>query len=194
MMKFNILFLFILFFSANILSAQLKYEKEFRIRKTQFPEKALVLVQEKLTDAKRLKFYKEIDGNKTRFGLKFKKDRLWYSIEFTGEGNLENVKIQIQDIDILDESYAQIVAYLKQNFSSYKIKKIQQQYIANGSTDEILKTAFQNLITPHIKYPLVVRAKKDTNGFKEYKILFNAEGKCISSRKSLPPNYDHILY
>ncbi|WP_298477295.1 hypothetical protein [uncultured Maribacter sp.] len=194
MMKCNILLLLALFLYVNPLDAQLKYEKEHRIRKTQFPEHALIFIQKNITNAKRLKYYKEIDGSKTQFELKLKKDRLWYNIEFTEEGNFKNIEIEIQNVDVLDESYTQITTYLEQKFSSYKIKKIKQQYSADQEETEILNTAFQNLITPEIKYNLIVRGKKDSNSFEEFNILFNAKGNYISSRKSLPPNYDHTLY
>lgn len=193
MKKYN-LFLVILLLCANALSGQLKYEREYRIRKSQFPEKALLLVQKNVTNAKKLKFYKEINASEINFDAKFKKDRLWYSMQFSEDGTLENIALKINSIDIPEENYTEILEYLKQTFSSYKIKNIRQQYVVDKNDDEILKIAFQNLITPNLKYKFLVQGKKNTKGSEEFEILFHADGTSIALKKSLPPNYDHVLY
>ncbi|WP_298489194.1 hypothetical protein [uncultured Maribacter sp.] len=192
-MKYKFL-LVIVFFSAFKIQAQLKYEREFRIKKSQFPTSALQLVEEKLTGAKNIKFYKEIDSSVAIYNVKFKKERLWYSLEFTKEGILKDIEVKIKNIDIPEESYERILQFLKQSFTSYKIKEIQQQYVVLNNEKEILKIGFQNLITPDINYKLLVKGKKETRGKKQYKVLYNSEGKNISIKETLPPNYDHTLY
>ncbi|SMC43827.1 hypothetical protein [Cellulophaga tyrosinoxydans] len=191
-MKFNFILPF-LFFGVFTISAQVKYEREFRIKKSDFPSKAFELIESKLTNAKRIKYYKEIDSATTSFEAKFKKDRLWYSIEFSEDGNLEDIEITIKAIDLPNDSYENIQLYLTSNFSSYKIRKIQQQYVVENSVDATLKNAFQNLMIPSLNYELIVDGKKNKS-YQEFEILFNAEGDFVSSRKSLPPNYDHVLY
>ena len=185
--------LFLLFVSSAI--AQNKFEREHRIRKVQFPEKALGYIQEKLTNAKRIKYYREIDSSKVSFAAKFKKDRLWYSIEFAKEGGLEGIEILIKPIDIPDASFAKIEVYLKATFSKYRIRRLKQQYpISEEETAEAtVKNAFQNLMLPEINYELLVSGKKE-KGFEKFEILFDSEGNLKSNRKSLPPNYDHVLY
>lgn len=175
--------------------AQYKYEREYRIRKVQFPEKALGYIQEKLTDAKRIRFYKETDSTKVSYESKFKKDRLWYSIEFDEQGALEDIEILIKPLDIPDEAFGRIQKYLSENFKKYRIRKIQQQYpFSKGEQPETtIKNAFQNLMLPSINYELIVAGKKEKN-FEQFEVLFNAEGSFRSIRKSLPPNYDHVLY
>lgn len=174
---------------------QNKYEREFRIKKSQFPESAHAFIKEKLVGAKRVRFYKEIDSNKTSYEAKFKKDRLHYSVEFNKEGDLEDIEILIKEIDIPEESLSKIQMYLEKNFLRSRIRKIQQQYpVASFENAEItLRNAFQNLLLPEIKYELIVAGKKD-KGYMDYEILFDATGKFLNLRKSLPPNYDHVLY
>ncbi|MFH6603387.1 hypothetical protein ACEZ3G_07860 [Maribacter algicola] len=62
-----------------------------------------------------------------------------------------------------------------------------------NDNETTLKNAFQNLMLPSIKYELMVAGKNDKN-YEQFEILFDADGNFEKIRKSLPPNYDHILY
>jgi len=191
MMKFNLAVIGFLF--VVTLQAQIKYERENRIKKSQFPDAGLTLINGKLKNAKRLKFYKEIDSITKSYEAKFKKNRLWYSIEFDQDGKLEDIEITIKATDIPNESYDAVQLYLSDNFKSYKIKKIQQQYVADGDENKTLNDAFQNLLLPSLNYEIMVTGKKENN-YEDFEILFDAIGTFKRIRKSLPPNYDHVLY
>lgn len=194
MKKFRIL-LILLFLGSGILAAQHEYERAYRIRKVQFPEKARDYISEKMEDIRRLRYYRETDSSKISFEAKFKKDRLWYSAEFNKEGVLENIEIQIKPVDIPDDSFVKIETYLRNSFAKHRVHKLKQQYqITEEETVETtIKNAFQNLMLPSINYELVVSAKKKKH-YEQFEILFDFEGNFKSIRKSLPPNYDHILY
>lgn len=174
---------------------QYKQEREFRILQKQFPENALAFLENKIDGAKRVRYYKEMDSSRTSYETKFKKDRLHYSIEFDEQGLLEDIEITIKKVDIPDESWLNILAYLNQKFQDLKIRKIQQQYPVqeNESVETTLKNAFQNLLLPTLNYELIVSAKEQKN-YQQYEILFDAEGNFKKLRKSLPANYDHVLY
>ena len=195
-MKKASIFIIIVFigFSFQSSYAQYKYEREYRIRKSQFPTNALEFIEEKVTDAKRIKFYKETDSTKVSYEAKLKKDRLWYSIEFSDEGVLEDIEILIKTTDIPNETLSKIEAYLNSHFNKYRIKRLQQQYPARtDALETTLRNAFQNLILPTNNYEIMVSGKKD-GGYMDYEILFDADGNFRNQRKSLPPNYDHVLY
>lgn len=180
--------------AGNSVSAQKKYEREYRIKKSQFPQNALSYINENIVDARRVRFYKETDSTKVSFEVKFKKDRLKYSVEFDEKGILEDVEIEIEPIDIPDETFAKINEHLENKFLKYRIRKLQQQYpLEDNDTETTLKNAFQNLMLPTIKYELIVAGKIDKT-YGQYELLFNAKGMFETMRKSLPPNYDHVLY
>lgn len=185
----------ILFLIGSILNAQNKYEREYRIRKSQFPTTALALIDETLKDARRIKFYKETDSAKISYEAKFKKDRLWYSVEFNEEGTLEDIEILIKEVDIPSETMEQIRNYLKESFTKYRIKRIQQQYPTSKKepNEKTIKNAFQNLILPIINYEIIIAGKKE-KGYYDYELLFGSDGSFKKIRRSLPPNYDHVLY
>lgn len=184
---------FIVLYSCQI-HAQHKYEREFRILKSQFPADAITLINNNVQDVKRLKFYKEIDSTITTFEAKFKKDKLRYGIQFNADGALENIQFLIKPTDIPNETFIRIKSYLNNTFSKYRIRRMQQQYSSiNDITEKVFENAFQNLILPTINYKIIVTGKKD-KGFTDYELLFNADGDLRNIRTSLPQNYDRILY
>ena len=195
MSKFSIpIALFLFFFGFNTYG-QYKYEREYRIKKNQFPESAHALIKDHLEEARRIRYYRETDSSKVSYEAKFKVDRLHYSVEFSQQGELEDVEILINEVDIPNDSFENIQAYLAENFTKYRIRRIQQQYPVSAfdSVEETIAKAFQNLILPTIRYELMVSAKKES-GFEDFEILFDADGNFLKMRKSLPVNYDHILY
>lgn len=195
MMKYNFYLALISFLCAIPLWGQAKYEREFRIRKSQFPERASAWIEEEIKDARRIRFYKEIDSARTRFKAKLKKDRLHYTVEFTSQGDLEDIEFIIKEVDIPREVYGDIEDQLAQECGRFKIRRLQQQYPlgAGRKTATLIKDAFQNLILPYINYKFIVSCKTN-EGRVDFEYLFNAEGIFLSRRRSLPPNYDHILY
>ncbi|SIS40899.1 hypothetical protein SAMN05421766_101639 [Zobellia uliginosa] len=189
------LLVFILAFSSASLLAQVKSEREHRIRKSQFPEKPLLTIEKKVEDARQMRFYKEIDSNEVSYKVKFKKDRLRYGIKFNNDSKIEGIEFEIKPVDIPNDSYSQIIAYLEKNFEKYRVQKIHQQYLTKGNDiDQSLKDAFQNLMLPSITYKFAVKGKKSGKNVEKFEIIFNAEGKLELIKKALPPNYDHVLY
>ncbi len=193
-MKVKIAVLLIAFLSHSV-SAQVKYEREFRIKKSQFPEASFQTAAPYLDGVRKLRFYKEIDSSNQRFKMKFKRDKLYYSLEFSDQDALEAIEILIESIDIPEDSFNAMQAYLNVEFANFKIRKIHQQYPrkAFSSAEETFRNAFQNLILEEIRYELLV-ASKTADGKLDYEIFFDSRGQFLARRKSLPPNYDHVLY
>ncbi|MBR9855072.1 MAG: hypothetical protein GYB37_10935 [Algicola sp.] len=179
----------------QIALAQSKYERESRIEKNQFPAKSYMQIQEYLENAKRIRFYQEMDSTKKSYEAKFKKGRLYYSVEFNEQGSLEDIEFKIKERDIPNATWGAIQQHLTKNHNNYRVKKIQQQYPVSQeqSVEKTLYNAFQNLILPEVNYELVF-STKEKDGFQEYEALFNADGTLIAIRKSFPPSYDHVLY
>lgn len=87
--KYVYLILISVFSCCQLSFAQKTYEREFRIRKSQFPSAAHTLIENNIEGVKRLKFYQETDSNKVSFKAKLKKDKLWYNLDFDKEGVLK---------------------------------------------------------------------------------------------------------
>ncbi len=179
----------------SIVNSQVKVEREHRIKKNQFPETAHDFIKEKLQDAKKIRFYKETDTTKISYKAWFKKDKLYYSIEFDESGKLEGIEILIKELDVPEDSWSNITKFLNEKFNKYKIRKIQQQYriTPDETAETTFKNAFQNLLIPSLNYDLMVRGKRQDERA-DFEILFGAEGDFLKMRESLPANYDHVLY
>ena len=175
--------------------SQIKSEREFRIKKSQFPAATLEKAEPYLEGVRKLRFYKEIDDGRVSYEIKFKKNRLHYSVEFSNAGELEDIEVRIKPVDIPAESWNAIEEYLTGSFDKSKVRNIQQQYRrASFPSDSVaFRNAFQNLLLPEIRYELMVHAKT-TEGYRDFEITCDAMGNFIMKKKSLPPNYDHVLY
>jgi hypothetical protein len=156
---------------------------------------ALENAQPYLDGVKRLRFYKEIDSSRQSFEIKFKKDRLHYSVEYSSSGVLEDIEVTIRQNDIPNESWDAIIRHLSNFADTYKVRKIQQQYPRDAfATDSAtFRNAFQNLLLPEMRYELMIQARKGKT-YQEFEILYDFGGGFLQMRESLPPNYDHVLY
>lgn len=192
MIRYSLLLCVFVFFTGLVAHGQ-KNEREFRIKKNDFPEVALAKLEPYIKEGRRRRFYMEVDGAKSSYEVKFKKDRLYYSVEFNSEGLLEDVEFIITERDIPEDSFEQMQLYIKENFERQRIKKIQQQYPLQKSESATLREAFQNLLLPYINYEFII-ASKGEKGFEEHELLFDSRGKLLRSRKSIPQKYDHVLY
>ena len=185
-------FIILLFFCVASFG-QKKQEQEFRIDKKELPDGVMAVLSNYLENTKRLRYYKERDGEKSSYEVKFKKDKLHYSIEFDEKGALEDVELLIKQTDIPNEPFDNMTTYLQSNHKKYRIKKIQWQYVNTGDAAQTLREAFQNSVLPKLKYELII-ATKDENGYGEFELTFDANGKHLLTRKAVNTKYDHVLF
>jgi len=159
------------------------------------PIASLKLLEDSIAYGKRFRYYKETDTTENRYSSKFKKDRLWYIMNFNDSGTLIHIEIIVRPLDIPSDALAAIENYLSNNFTTYRVKEIRQQYqtTETESLEKTLRNAFQNLLLPDLHYNFIIRGKK-TNQKIDYEVLFDAEGRFKTISQRLPPNYDRILY
>lgn len=192
-MKCNSILLLLLFTAVGCY-AQNSYEREHRIKKSQFPK----LQQEFLTSVdgiKQPRYYKEVSNSEIAYILKFKKDRLYYYMNFNPEGHLQNMGFKIKEVDIPSDTFSNVQTYFSANFDKVKIRRMYQEYSVPDleESEQTIKNAFQNMLLPGNIYKLILVAIKERKRV-EYEAYFDAEGNFVKMRQSLPANYDHILY
>lgn len=169
--------------------SQEKLEREHRINKSQFPTIEFETLP--LETAKKLRYYKEVDSSNITYTLKFRKKKMHYHIDFNEKGVIKKTGFEVTEVDIPTDAYTNINSFLEENFKSIKIKYIHQCY--PGTSENLLKNTFQNLILPNNTYKLMIRGKKEDKR-EDFIAIFDAAGNLTNIDVALPANYDHVLY
>lgn len=185
-------FLFVILFSLSTIAQSKKEEKEIRVSKNEMPKQAILL----LDDFKHKKFLKtsyffETDKNKKSYEAKFIYKKLAYSIEFSENGDLQDVEIVEKHQKLPQALMAKIEAFLQQKFDANKIEKIQSQYLNKGNAKKTLQKSFQHKKPDN--YELIVQVKKDKKYF-VYEFLFTASGELIKKQKVHQNAYDYLIF
>ena len=175
-MKYRLLLLSFLCFA----QVGLAQKQASRIKKEVFPETGYDLISEYLNNAKRIRFYKKTEGDTQSFEAKLKKGRLHYSVNFDGNGDLEDITFGIQEYDIPEDSWTTINAYLNSHYSKLRIKNILQLHPKTGqNSQKTAHEAFQNLMLPYINYKIIFSAKTAGKS-RSYEALFNSDGSMLN--------------
>lgn len=187
----GIALLFLAIFS-NQLYAQIKYEKESRLKEKDVPTIALDFI-DSLAVGRKVRWYFEEGLNRTSIEAKFKMNDQKYSIEFDTVGNLEDVEIQL-DWDELNKSLRDSIDfYLGHDCKKFKVKKIQIQYSGDRSVLlPKLKTGESrgNYI---VRYEVVAKCCKEENvTLLEY--LFSDSGQKLTVSQIVFKNSSHLEY
>lgn len=192
--KSNAVLYILLIFSLSAIG-QTKSEKEERIDRDEFPESAAETVNILPNNVKRLKFYKETDGNRQSYECKFKLNRKRYSVEYSQEGIIEDIEITIKFNRIADSIISNIESYLNDSFDKYRIIKVQEQFLY---TDKISPTEFLDSIlqqTSKFKPNFEIIAEVKSNKKRTIRELtFSPKGEFVNSRILTTSSYEHVLY
>ncbi|WP_276166386.1 hypothetical protein [Zobellia alginiliquefaciens] len=175
--------------------AQTKNEKEYRISKENFPEAALSQLENKLSSAKRIRYFKEYDNTQIGYEVKFKLKKVYHSVEFDSIGQLEDIETYIEEKDIPEPILQKVNNYLDEEFNTYRIIKIQRQYTLEitNAPETLFQHAFNKDKNIGENYEIVI-AGRNQGDFENFELLFSPEGTLINKRKFTSIGYDHILY
>lgn len=193
--KFNLTTLpvFLLFLlTFKLMNAQTKFEKEIRIHESYIFPSAVAFVG--VLNFKKVKWYKEIGLNKTiSYEAKAKKNKKKYSIEFSSEGILEDVEIEIPFTKLSVPLQTKIKANFKATFEDYRIQKTQIQYIA--SPEKLLEFLIQGNRSDEIRihYEMILTGKSEKS-YNNFEYLFDSEGNQIKKIKIINKYPDYIDY
>lgn len=194
-MRFLVIFFVLTCFSISVVIGQTKKEREERIPIEELPRLIQNLIPDLPLGCKRVKFYKETDGNKSSFEIKLKYKHKKFSIEFNKDGILEDIEITASKKDIANPVNSYLKSYFDSKNEKYKLLKIQKQYLYkldDNSLDFILNTLeLKNDTLPN--YEIITEIKKGKKiTLKE--LLISSEGKLLEEREIEPDLYDHVMY
>ncbi len=180
------------FAKANYLTAQsqqTKTEQEERIEVNAFPAVALDQVQA-LTTVKKIKLYREFDGDKESFEAKFKSNGRRYSVEFSEDGTLEDVEIEVAKRKIPDPLWEIIEQNLEQIANRWRVERIQQQYLPPVNK----KLLEQKIESGNFDALEMVVAFKEKRKIYRKELLIDQQGNIIKERDVKRVAYDFLLF
>jgi hypothetical protein len=183
------LFLAILTLQAR---AQFKFEKEYRLKPSAVPEKALTLV-ESLGFLKKIQWYAEEGIGKKSIEAKTLHNNKKYSIEFDTSGNFLDLEKDISPEQIPPLAIERMHSYLDSVFSSHKTMKIQAHF--NGNPEDIpllLEKGLSDFSFP-VKYEWVVKGKTAGRP-KMYEFMFTNDGRFETKKEILLRNTDNLEF
>lgn len=185
---------FILIFAAVATQgfAQVKYEKESRVKKSDVPANATEYV-DLFQFKKKVKWYNETGLDRTTFEAKTKYQGKIISIEFNENGELEDVEIIVKPSEVPIETKSKIDKYLTNLYGNFSIDKIQIQYLGNKQK---IYSYLQNNGTSAdvvINYEIVISTKLQ-GSFTMLEYLFSEEGDFIQKQQIVLKRTDNIEF
>lgn len=186
--------LVIILLPIELLYGQLKYEREYRIDLEKVPKKAHEFIQQ-MSFNNKIKWFKEEGLNKTSVEAKTKHNAQKYSLEFTDQGEIEDIEIEIKTDEISSETKSSILTHLESSYQKFKICKVQLQYIGE-------EKALQNILNKRpdksttdltLRYEIVIRAKLDSD-FQELELLFDENGTLLATSQIISKNSDNLEF
>ncbi|WP_298954683.1 hypothetical protein [uncultured Nonlabens sp.] len=191
--KHMLIFMVLAFAKAEFTKAQSteKIEKEEKITLDLIPKSMEKAVVEIGYARKKVRYYRETDGEKVSYEAKLRYRGKKYSIEFNENGILEDVEIDTHKRKISKEALLNIESVLDTMARKYLIEKIQEQYLAKHKTTTQIKENISNNKIDN--YELIV-AFKDKRTIYRKEMLFDKKGNLISLRDVKRLEYDFLLF
>jgi hypothetical protein len=172
--------------------AQVKYEKESRLKNRDVPAMAKNFVDSMHFDTN-VKWYKETGFSASSIEAKTKFNGKSYSIEFSEDGSFEDIEIEIVSNDLPSETFDIVSRYLSERHPGHAIEKIQVQYSGNPT---VVLDYFQNKKSDNglvINFEVVISCKLD-GSFTMIEYLFSWNGEFIKKAPIVLQRSDNIEF
>jgi len=179
-------------FYYNCVFSQVKYEKEYRIKKDEIPDNIKSYLNT-VTFKNKIKWYKEEGLSKYTYEAKTSHDNLNFSIEFDSVGIIEDVEIEIDWKNIPELAKKNIEFYLNKVYQKKKIIKVQIQF--SGKPENLIKIIKDRELKQGLtkKYEIVLKGKENKK-FQMIEYLFSNEGKFENKAIIMMKNTDNLEY
>ncbi len=187
----SLLIFFIVLTTQTLLLGQKKYEKESRIKAKEVSNLALEFIRN--TPLTKVKWYKEIALEEQTIEAKGKYNKRKYSIEFSMEGQLQDIEITLKKKDVLPLILETITDSFNLEFKRHSIKKIQLQYTVLDYAQNNRIPYVVPLDQSKFNYEVIVLGLIGDE-FKEFEYLFSSELKIVSKKVIVTSNLDHLEY
>ena len=141
-------------------------------------------------NARRIRYYREYNGENFSYEIKLKRQNIHYSIEFSQEGELQDIEVLINK----SELPSVVLEAVKNHFQRIKLTRIHKHFshTKDANPEYTLQAVFKNKLLPSA-YELIVSGKTE-NGYRQFELLIDKEG--ILLKKSIISTKDdeYVVY
>ena len=186
------LLLLLLLFKLSLAYSQDKLEREYRIKESGVPAKALNYVESIFKNVG-MKWYGEENLNGKAIEAKGRLQGDLYSVKFSVDGNLQDVE-RVMDFNSIPEDVRNTIAKnLKSRFSKFKLQKTQIQWVGNMNDLAALVKEESVTGTYTTNYEITLRGTKDGRT-DYYEILSDNKGELIRESKIVQRSNQNLIY
>lgn len=169
-----------------------KYEREYRVSASEVPAAARRFV-DSCGFERRIRWYREESLNEPSYEAKVRHGGHQHSIEFDTLGTLEDVEISWRQRELPDSVASDLSRYLNETFRSWRIKKIQLQWLGPPQVVRALIRGKTPAGAYQLRYELIVIGR-NTDGREWYELLLDDQGSPLMRRRIIHRNTDHLDY
>jgi hypothetical protein len=197
-MKLNYLILLLLLgelvLTPSLCAAQsAKNEVEESINQKDIPALALSSLNEFWNEEKKADFYRQIDGKKISYEVKFDWEGHLYSFQFDSTGLLIDIE-QLVEFDELSQPLRNtITEEIDKQYSKFKFTRVQRQFLnlqkSNNSIIKAVKSGSTDRLIIHYEIEIDGQNKDDLGSFE---LLFDVNGNLIQKRRIVRRSLDNI--
>jgi hypothetical protein len=174
-----------------------KNEVETSIARGEMPEKALSLLEPVLSEARKVRFYRETNGDQVSYESKVKWKGHQYSIEFNEDGSLLDAEKLVRYGSLPKEVREAVNRRLEKEFGRHRVRRTQVQFSAGRpgvSDQEIIEMLGRSEPGPAtVRYELEVDVVAPPH-LGAYELLFDPDGNLLERRQIVRRSLDNILY
>ena len=172
------------------LLAQIKFEREERIKIHQVPEAAREFMSACGIESK-IKWYRETSQLGIHVEGKTLHNNIKHSIEFDTLGKVLDIEREFALEDLSKSQAEIIIKAMDREFERYRIKKIQSQWTGDRQTLIDLMLGKEALQAYHLRFEIVVSGRReDHTGF--YEVLIERDGQLVELLKIVPRASDNL--
>jgi hypothetical protein len=191
-----VLFVFIILLSSGLKAQEdIKYERETKISKEEFPAGALEVIRSLLEQSGSIKFYRETNQDGINYEAKLKINKVLYSIEFDSFHKLKDVEALLKWNKAREVPKESINNSLSEVFAKYKVMRVQKQYIFNNQVDQLVKLPPSQDILVEINYEIEIEGlKHQGDELRFYELLFDEKGELVKQRTITKVMNDNLIF
>ena len=177
----------------QVAAAQKKFERETRIKSSQVTEKARTYVESLFSGSKKIKWYREENLEGVMVEAKIKEKSSTYSIKFDTLGTVYDVELTRKFEELPSAVQSNVMAYLKNRYKSFKIRKVQIRWIGDP---DVLRSLIKdgdagNSYTTN--YEIIFSGREDKDSA-PYESQFDHNGRHIETKGIIERSLNHLLY